>query len=119
MRSLSRALIALLLAGLSLAARADAVAEAIGARIGQLAAAGGLYVRGVALATGSLLPDFYTARGHAPAWDQPARVEELLALLATAPVMAVPLAPLEGDRPGLPGMLASLLALAGVALVAL
>jgi murein L,D-transpeptidase YcbB/YkuD len=42
-------------------------------------------VRGVALATGTLLPDFYAARGNAPAWAQPARVEELLALLATAP----------------------------------
>ena len=42
-----------------------------------------------------------------------------VALLATAPVMAVPLAPLEGDRPGTVGMAAALLALAGVALVAL
>lgn len=42
-----------------------------------------------------------------------------VALLATAPVMAVPLAPLEGDRAGLPGIAAALLALAGVALVAL
>ena len=42
-----------------------------------------------------------------------------VALLATAPVMAVPLAPLEGDRPGVPGITAALLALVGVALVAL
>jgi drug/metabolite transporter (DMT)-like permease len=41
-----------------------------------------------------------------------------VALLATAPVMAVPLAPLEGDRPGPVGVLAALLALAGVVLVA-
>jgi drug/metabolite transporter (DMT)-like permease len=41
-----------------------------------------------------------------------------VALLATAPVMAVPLAPLEGDRPGLLGITAAGLALAGVALVA-
>jgi murein L,D-transpeptidase YcbB/YkuD len=85
MRSLSRALVALLLVSVSLAVRADAVADAIAARVGQLSAAGGLYVRGVALATGSLLPDFYAARGNAPAWGEPARVEELLALLATAP----------------------------------
>jgi drug/metabolite transporter (DMT)-like permease len=39
-------------------------------------------------------------------------------LLATAPVMAVPLAPLEGDRPGLQGGVAALLALLGVVLVA-
>ncbi|WP_315858501.1 EamA family transporter [Cyanobium sp. T1B-Tous] len=42
-----------------------------------------------------------------------------VALLATAPVMAVPLAPLEGDRPGALGVGAALLALAGVVLVAL
>ncbi|MCP9882902.1 EamA family transporter [Cyanobium sp. Alchichica 3B3-8F6] len=42
-----------------------------------------------------------------------------VALLATAPVMAVPLAPLEGDRPGAPGVLAALLAVLGVVLVAL
>lgn len=42
-----------------------------------------------------------------------------VALLATAPVMAVPLAPLEGDRPGALGVAAAVLALLGVALVAL
>lgn len=42
-----------------------------------------------------------------------------VALLATAPIMAVPLAPLEGDRPGPLGLGAALLALVGVALVAL
>jgi len=40
-----------------------------------------------------------------------------VALLSTAPVMAVPLAPLEGDRPGLIGVLAALAALVGVMLV--
>jgi drug/metabolite transporter (DMT)-like permease len=39
--------------------------------------------------------------------------------LATAPVLAVPLAPLEGDRPGALGVLAALLAVLGVVLVAL
>lgn len=42
-----------------------------------------------------------------------------VALLATAPVMAVPLAPLEGDRPGPLGVLAALMALLGVVLVSL
>jgi DME family drug/metabolite transporter len=42
-----------------------------------------------------------------------------VALLATAPVMALPLARLEGDRPGWPGGLAAALALAGVSLVVL
>jgi drug/metabolite transporter (DMT)-like permease len=37
-----------------------------------------------------------------------------VALLATAPVMALPLAPLEGDRPGAAGVAAALLALGGV-----
>jgi drug/metabolite transporter (DMT)-like permease len=42
-----------------------------------------------------------------------------VALLATAPLMAIPLAHLEGDQPGWRGWLAALLALSGVtALVA-
>ena len=40
-----------------------------------------------------------------------------VALLATAPVMALPLAHLEGDRPGAVGVVAALLALAGVSCV--
>jgi drug/metabolite transporter (DMT)-like permease len=40
-----------------------------------------------------------------------------VALLSTAPVMAVPLARIEGDRPGAAGVLAALAALAGVSLV--
>jgi murein L,D-transpeptidase YcbB/YkuD len=78
-------LLAVLAAVASADAVADAVADAIETRMTQLSAAGGIYVRGVALATGSLLPDFYAARAHAPAWPQPARIEEVLALLATAP----------------------------------
>jgi drug/metabolite transporter (DMT)-like permease len=38
-------------------------------------------------------------------------------LLATAPVMALPLARLDGDRPGILGVIAALVALAGVSLV--
>jgi DME family drug/metabolite transporter len=42
-----------------------------------------------------------------------------VSLLATAPLMALPLARLEGDRPGWRGLLAALLALGGLtALVA-
>ncbi len=40
-----------------------------------------------------------------------------VALMATAPVMALPLAGLEGDRPGRTGVAAALLALAGVSCV--
>jgi drug/metabolite transporter (DMT)-like permease len=42
-----------------------------------------------------------------------------VALLSTGPVMALPLAPLEGDRPGALGLAAALLAVIGVALVAI
>lgn len=42
-----------------------------------------------------------------------------VALLSTGPVLAVPLAPLEGDRPGPLGLAAALLAVVGVALVAI
>ncbi len=41
-----------------------------------------------------------------------------VALLSTSPVMALPLAHLEGDRPGAIGLLAALAAVAGVSLVA-
>jgi DME family drug/metabolite transporter len=41
-----------------------------------------------------------------------------VALLSTSPVMALPLARLEGDRPGVVGLLAALAAVAGVSLVA-
>ena len=44
-------------------------------------------------------------------------VGQAMTLLATAPVMAVLLAPLDQDRPGISGLLAALLALVGVALV--
>jgi DME family drug/metabolite transporter len=41
-----------------------------------------------------------------------------VALLSTSPVMALPLARLEGDRPGVGGLVAALAAVAGVSLVA-
>ena len=42
---------------------------------------------------------------------------QAVTLMATAPTMAVLLAPLDGDRPGLRGLLAALLAVLGVSLV--
>jgi len=51
-----------------------------------------------------------TALMHLPAG-------QAVTLMATAPAMALVLAPLDGDRPGLRGLLAALLALGGVALV--
>ncbi|MCP9849836.1 DMT family transporter [Cyanobium sp. Morenito 9A2] len=47
----------------------------------------------------------------------PKRPRWPVVLMATAPVMALPLAPLERDRPGRRGWAAALLALAGVGLV--
>ena len=61
-----------------------AVQQQLAAQIGQLRATGGLYIQGLAIASGSLLPDFYAARNDAPVWTRPARVDELLNLLATA-----------------------------------
>ncbi len=61
-----------------------AVAAEIAVQAGQLRESGGLYVQGLALASGDLLPAFYAARDHAPVWTRGARVDELLALLATA-----------------------------------
>jgi murein L,D-transpeptidase YcbB/YkuD len=63
---------------------AVAVQQQIAVQASQLRAGGGLYVQGLALASGSLLPDFYAARDHAPVWTKRRRVDELLDLLATA-----------------------------------
>ena len=61
-----------------------AVQQQLQVQVGQLRASGGLYIQGLAIASGSLLPDFYVARNYAPVWTGPDRVDELLNLLATA-----------------------------------
>jgi len=61
-----------------------AVQQQLAVKVGQLRASGGLYIQGLAIASGSLLPDFYAARDYAPVWAQAGRVAEVLALLATA-----------------------------------
>lgn len=61
-----------------------AVQQQIAAQAGQLRESGGLYIQGLPLASGRLLPDFYAARDHAPVWTRRARVDELFELLATA-----------------------------------
>jgi len=63
---------------------AAAVQQQIAAQAGALRASGGAYIQGLAVASGTLLPDFYAAREHAPVWTRPERVDELLELLATA-----------------------------------
>ena len=55
----------------------DPVADAIRAQVGQLAVAGG-----VMPAQTQALADFYRQRQFAPAWTQPATVDQLLAALA-------------------------------------
>lgn len=61
-----------------------AVQQQLAVQVGQLRASGGLYIQGLAIASGSLLPDFYAARNDAPVWTQSVRIDELLNLLATA-----------------------------------
>ncbi len=62
----------------------EAVQQQLTAQAGDLRSSGGAYIEGLALASGHLLPDFYAARNYAPVWTEPGRIDELLALLATA-----------------------------------
>lgn len=81
-------LLAMLIAAFSghaaAAAPAAAVQQQLELQAGQLRESGGLYIQGLALASGRLLPDFYAARRYAPVWTAGRRVDELLDLLATA-----------------------------------
>ncbi len=75
----------LAVAPVALAAPAErAVQQQLVVQVGKLRASGGLYLQGLAIASGSLLPDFYGARNYAPVWTRPGRVDELLVLLASA-----------------------------------
>ena len=62
----------------------QAVQQQLTARAGDLRSSGGVYLEGLVLASGRLLPDFYAARNYAPVWTEPGRIDELLALLATS-----------------------------------
>ncbi len=62
----------------------EAVQQQLTAQAGDLRSSGGVYIEGLALASGRLLPDFYAARNYVPVWTQPGRIDELLTLLATA-----------------------------------
>ncbi|MEO7387730.1 MAG: L,D-transpeptidase family protein [Gammaproteobacteria bacterium] len=81
---LTPVLLALLTLPVATRAAPAAVQQQLELQVAQLRADGGMYVQGLALASGQLLPDFYAARGYAPVWTRPARVDELLELLATA-----------------------------------
>ncbi len=63
---------------------AEAVQQQLAAQAGDLRSKGGVFIEGLALASGRLLPDFYAARNYVPVWTQPGRIDELLTLLATA-----------------------------------
>ena len=63
----------------------DAPAQVIQQQLDVLYSTGSLSVAGVPILSGQLLGRFYEQRGYAPAWTEPGRVNELLALLASAP----------------------------------
>ncbi len=58
--------------------------EVIQKQLDVLYSTGSLSIAGVPILSGQLLGRFYEQRGYAPAWTAPARVDELLALLAGA-----------------------------------
>lgn len=61
-----------------------AVAAELQSQVQRLGEAGGIYVRGLAIASASLLSEFYAARNYVPVWTGEARIDELFELLATA-----------------------------------
>ena len=61
-----------------------AVAAELQSQVQRLGEAGGIYVRGLAIASASLLSEFYVARNYVPVWTGEARIDELFELLATA-----------------------------------
>jgi len=58
--------------------------EVIQQQLDVLYSTGSLSVAGIPILSGQLLGRFYEQRGYTPAWTEPARVDELLALLADA-----------------------------------
>jgi murein L,D-transpeptidase YcbB/YkuD len=61
------------------------VAIALRERVERLTTVGSIDIEGAALGREDILPEFYARRAYRPAWTDPARVRELLDLLATAP----------------------------------
>ena len=61
------------------------VAAALRQRVEQLNSAGSIEIQGITLGREDILPAFYARRAYAPAWTDPARIQQLLDLLATAP----------------------------------
>lgn len=85
MRTASRAwlLASLLLSGFGAGARDD-ISPLLAQRIDEFAANDRLELQGEPLLARSVLVPFYRKRDFAPAWTDPARVDELLALLEAA-----------------------------------
>lgn len=66
------------------AAPQSAVAAELQSDVRRLGEAGGIYVQGLAIASASLLTEFYASRNYVPVWTSEVRIDELFSLLATA-----------------------------------
>jgi len=66
------------------AAPQAAVAVELQSHVLRLGETGGIYVQGLAIASASLLTEFYASRDYVPVWTSEARIDELFELLATA-----------------------------------
>lgn len=63
---------------------ADAVSEAISARIDELMFGGDLEINGAGISGQTVIPTIYADRDFQPLWTDPARIQELQAILETA-----------------------------------
>jgi len=66
------------------AAPQSAVAAELQSHVLRLGETGGIYVQGLAIASVSLLTEFYASRNYVPVWTSEPRIDELFKLLATA-----------------------------------
>jgi murein L,D-transpeptidase YcbB/YkuD len=64
---------------------ADAVAEALSDRMDELLFGGDLEINGAGIGGRDVIPDMYASRNFEPLWTDDARIQELLAMLETAP----------------------------------
>jgi len=66
-------------------AAADAVAEALSDRMDELLFGGDLEIDGAGIGGRDVIPDLYASRNFEPLWTDDVRIQELLAMLETAP----------------------------------
>ena len=64
---------------------ADAVSEALSDRTDELLFGGDLDIDGAGIGGRDVIPEIYASRNFEPLWTEAARIQELLALLDTAP----------------------------------